>query len=115
HRLFQRGDVVGIKVNPVGRRSPTARRDAVACISSPAVLIEVVRSLKEVGIPGRDIIVFERYAQEFREAGYEAVLREPGMEGVRWHAAGVRYNNRQVAIDGHDDTRERDPNVVGYD
>jgi uncharacterized protein (DUF362 family) len=114
-RLFQRGDVVGIKVSPVGRRSPTARSGAVACISSPAVLIDVVRSLKVVGIPGRDIIVFERYAEEFREAGYEAVLRERGMEGVRWHAAGVRYNNRQVAIDGHDDTRDRDSSVVGYD
>jgi uncharacterized protein (DUF362 family) len=114
-RLFHRGDVVGIKVNPVGRHQPGRVPDAVGCISSPAVLMEVVRSLKEVGIPGRDIIVFERYADEFREAGYEGVLRERGMEDVRWHAAGVRYNNRQLAIDGHDDSGPRDPKVVGYD
>jgi hypothetical protein len=113
-RLFQRGDVVGIKVSPVGRRQP-GRTAAVGCISSPPVLMEVIRSLRAVGIPGRDIIVFERYADEFREAGYEAVLRERGMEDVRWHAAGVRYNNRQVAIDGHDDPGGRDRNVVGYD
>jgi uncharacterized protein (DUF362 family) len=114
-RLFQRGDVVGIKVSPVGRRDPNVRREAVGCISSPALLMEVVRALKEIGIPGRDIIVFERYALEFREAGYEAVLRERGMEDVRWHASGTRYNNRQVAIDGHDDPGGRDPHVVGYD
>jgi uncharacterized protein (DUF362 family) len=119
HRFFQRGDVVGIKVNPVGRARAAnetgSRRPEVGSISSPAVLLEVVAGLKSAGVQPRDIIVFERYADEFRTAGYEAVLRERGMEGVRWYASSAVYSNEQLAIDGYDGNRDRDPNVVGYD
>src|SRR5262249_13332624 len=104
---------------PVGRRPLPGESDrvagAVGSISSPEVLLEVVAGLKSAGVRPRDIIVFERYAEEFRLAGYEAVLRERGMEGVRWYASAVRYDDHQGAIDGHDGTRERDPNVAGYD
>src|SRR4051812_14404346 len=78
-RLFQKGDVVGIKVNPVGRK-PTPGEEgrvanAVGAISSPEVLVKVIRCLRAVGIPDRDVVVFERYADEFREAGYADLLR----------------------------------------
>jgi uncharacterized protein (DUF362 family) len=117
--FVQRGEVIGIKVNPVGRaprpgeagRLPAAR----GCISSPALLLEVVAGLKRAGVRPQDILVFERYAREFREAGYEELLREPDMEGVRWCASSVAYSDQQVALDGHDEQAERDPKVVGYD
>src|SRR5262245_25272102 len=69
--FFQKGDVVGIKVNPVGRkpkpgewgRNPNSQ----GAISSPELLIEVIEGLKSAGLPPRDIIVFERYADEFAD------------------------------------------------
>jgi uncharacterized protein (DUF362 family) len=114
-RFFEPGDVVGIKVNPVGRKY---RPTQVASISSPPVLLQVVEGLKSAGVKPRDIIVFERYADQFRDAGYEAVLRERGMEGVHWYASSDRYDNSQLDIAGHvtrADRFERDPHVVGYD
>jgi uncharacterized protein (DUF362 family) len=114
-RFFQPGDVVGIKVNPVGYKR---RPGVVGSISSPAVLLEVVDNLKGVGVKARDIIVFERYANEFREAGYDKVMTERGMDGVRWYASGSGYDPGQLSIDGFDsrqDRRDRDRHVVGYD
>jgi uncharacterized protein (DUF362 family) len=113
--FFEPGDVVGIKVNPVGRKR---KPSDVGAISSPEVLLEVVAGLKSAGVKPADIIVFERYADEFREAGYEAVLRERSMDGVRWHASAARYTDTQLDIAGYDlltDRRNRDPHVVGYD
>jgi hypothetical protein len=107
-RFFERGDVVGIKVNPVGK----AGGGHVGSISSPEVLRETVRCLHEYcGIPKQDMIVFERYADEFRSAGYDKVLDE----GVRWHASSLGYDEQQLAIDGQVQGRDRDPSVVGYD
>ncbi len=110
-RFFGPGDVVGIKVNPVGMKD----RASVGAISSPAVLLETVAGLRSAGIKPRDIIVFERYAVEFRKAGYEAVLRERIMDGVRWYASSVTGGNLQVDISGRDYGEDRDPHVVGYD
>jgi uncharacterized protein (DUF362 family) len=112
--FFGRDDVVGIKVNPVGRRS-NGPPGVVGCISSPAVLLEVVEALKGAGVPARNILVFERYANEFRDAGYERVMSERGMEGVRWFASSSGYDETQLAIDGLSARRERDPHIVGYD
>src|SRR5262249_61879841 len=72
-RFFAKGDVVGVKVNPVGHADGRPGRSS---ISSPAVLLEVVRGLKSAGVAARDIIVFERYASEFVAAGYDRVLAE---------------------------------------
>jgi hypothetical protein len=119
-RFFEKGDVVGIKVNPVGRKPKTHEhgrvQNAVGAISSPEVLIEVVRGLQSAGVPARDIIVFERYANEFRDAGYEEVMRTRPLDGVRWHASSSGYDNTQLSIDGFASDRDRpDPHVVGYD
>jgi hypothetical protein len=111
--FFGPDDVIGIKVNPVGR-GPAGGRD-VPCISSPGLLLEVVAGLKSAGVPARRILVFERYANEFREAGYERVLAARPMDGVRWFASAHGYDNSQLDIDGRGDRGERDPHVVGYD
>jgi hypothetical protein len=121
--FFQKGDVVGIKVNPVGRKprpGETGRvHGAVGSISSPELVVKVVRCLEAIGIPRRDIIVFERYAQEFAEAGYiDLVERE--LPGVRWLASAFGYSNDQLDVTGFDENRdvcspEMARHIVGYD
>jgi uncharacterized protein (DUF362 family) len=111
-RFFERGDVVGIKVNPVGRRYSPGQ---VQAISSPEVVLEVVAGLQSAGVKPRDIILFERYADQFRGAGYEDLLRERAMAGVRWYASSVDYDDRQVDLRGFDVYRGPDPKVLGYD
>jgi uncharacterized protein (DUF362 family) len=110
-RFFEPGDVVGIKVNPVGR----SYGRNVPAISSHELVIEVVKGLKSAGVRPRDIILFERYADQFRGAGYDKLLREPGLEGCRWFASAGEYHQLQVDIEGRDDGRGYDPNIVGYD
>lgn len=118
-RFFERDDVVGIKVNPVGRRALAGEGGRVqgsGCISSPELLIEVVKSLKsEVGLSPRNIIVFERYAAEFRDAGYERAMASRDMDGIRWYASSHGYEETQLLIDGQTPGQPRDPKVVGYD
>jgi hypothetical protein len=121
--FFEKGDVVGIKVNPVGRkpRKGEAGRvaHAVGAISNPEVLVKVINCLRDLGIPDRDIIVFERYGQEFIEAGY-ADLMEREFPDVRWCASALRYSNEQVDLAGFDQGRqaaspELARHIVGYD
>jgi hypothetical protein len=115
--LFTPGEVIGIKVNPVGTNAQ--RKHMVGSISNPQVLLEIVRNLKAIGIKPKDIVVFERYATEFVGAGYEKVMREPDMEGCRWAASSVGYSEQQLAINGIDDSNAHSPellrHVAGYD
>jgi uncharacterized protein (DUF362 family) len=110
-RFFGPDDVVGIKVNPVGMTNSGKQ----GAISSPAVLLEVVAGLKGAGVKSSNMIVFERYASEFRQAGYENVMHERMMDGIRWYASSADGGNLQVDIEGYDGPRDRDPHVVGYD
>lgn len=112
-RFFGPGDAVGVKVNPEGCRNGSEPGTPV--ISSPAVILEVIRGLKGAGVRPADIILFERYADKFRRAGYEELLREPGAAGVRWFAASAYYSPTQLDIEGYDHRRDADPHVVGYD
>jgi hypothetical protein len=119
-RFFEPSDVVGVKVNPVGRGPKPGEVGRVAgareSISSPAVVIETVRALHEhCGIPKRNIFLFERYANEFRDAGYERLMSCRDLDECRWYASASGYDNTQLAIDGQDPDHIRDPHVVGYD
>lgn len=111
------GEVIGIKVNPVGSNS--GRPEVVGSISSFELVLEVVRNLKAVGIPAKDIVLFERYASEFVSAGYEKLLTERDMDGVRWFASGAGYSEQQLAISGVDNPDAYSPellrHVAGYD
>jgi hypothetical protein len=94
--------------------------NAVGSISNPEVLLKVVRSLKDLGIKPGNIIVFERYAQEFYDAGYDRVMLERDLDGVHWYASAARYHDRQVNIEGFDENRsnfspELVKHVAGYD
>lgn len=116
-RFFNRDDVIGIKVNPVGNRK--GRKDVAESISNKEVILEVVRNLKAIGVPGSNIILFERYAREFIDAGYADLMHEREMDGVRWYASGAVYTNDQVAINGIENPGAHSPellnHVVGYD
>lgn len=116
-RFFAPGDVVGIKVNPVGRGAKAGEAGrvagAVGSISNPEVVAEVVRSLIEYcRVRRQDILVFDRYANEMRETGYDRLADDLG---VRWCAASYAYDDTQVEIDGQPRGGDRDPKVVGYD
>ena len=122
-RFFHKGDVVGIKINPVGRK-PKADEGwrvagAVGAISSHALVVEVVRRLQDAGVKPQDIVVYDRYADEFMDAGYaDLVTRE--LPGVRWAASAARYSDTQVDVTGFDDGRdvisvEAQRRVAGYD
>ncbi len=88
-RLFAPGDVVGIKVNPVG--APHA-------ISNFATVRALIAGLKSAGVRPRDIVVFDRYRRQFIRAGYPDQLPE----GVRWDASVEDYDNVQLDIQGYD-------------
>lgn len=88
-RLFQAGDVVGIKVNPVG---------APHVVSSFEIVLECIEGLKSAGIKPQDILVFERYRKQFLDAGFDKIIPD----GVRWECTTENYDNVQLDIDGYD-------------
>ncbi|MCC7155393.1 MAG: DUF362 domain-containing protein [Bryobacterales bacterium] len=83
------GEIVGIKVNPVGQPQ---------VISAPEVLREIIDGLRAAGIPNKDIVVYDRYRDQFYQAGFD-----------KWLPAGVRVSNAvgsydaiQLDIKGYD-------------
>jgi len=87
--LFAPGDVVGIKVNPVGR--PLA-------LSNSALVSVVVEGLRNAGVRPRDIVVFDRFRRQLRAAGY---LRDLPT-GVRWDGPSEDWDPVQLDLDGYD-------------
>jgi len=89
-RVFaQRGDVVGIKVCPVGGRN---------LCSDETVLRQVIAGLNEAGVPNRDIIVFNRYATEVTDTGIDKWLPPD----IRWVAASPNMTELQQDMEGYD-------------
>jgi uncharacterized protein (DUF362 family) len=88
--FFQRGDVVGIKLNPVGQP---------CVISAPEVLQEIVSGLNEAGIPNKDIVAYDRYRDQFLSAGFHKWLPA----GVRWTWATSNGGDPlQLDMEGYD-------------
>ncbi len=102
-RFFEPGDVVGIKMNPVGH--PLAN-------SSTELLLEVIDGLKAAGVKTKDIVVFERYRDQF----IAAKMHEAVPAGIEWTGLGVEYNGRQTDLRGVDNLRTDNlDRVTGYD
>jgi hypothetical protein len=122
-KFFDKEDVVGIKVNPVGRapRPGEGRVDnAVGAISSFPVVVKVVKSLLELGLPARNIIIFERYADDFEVAGYIRLVESELPRGVRWYVSSYNYTDTQLDVAGFDGLRDKcspqmAKHVAGYD
>lgn len=88
-RFFEPGDVVGIKVNPVGMPH---------VISAPEVLREIIAGVMATGVKAEDIVVYDRYRRQFLQAGFNTWLPEK----VRWMHAAEDYEEIQLGIDGYD-------------
>jgi hypothetical protein len=69
--FFEPGDVVGIKVVPNGQ--PYAH-------SSFELVLEIIEGLKAAGVKTRDMFVYDRYRDEFMDAGYQKILPAD----IRW-------------------------------
>ena len=80
-------DIVGIKINPSG---------APACCSSPEVLREIIGSVQSVGVPARNILVYDRYSFEMDIGSYQALLppgvRITGIQEAFGGSAGYESN-----------------------
>jgi uncharacterized protein (DUF362 family) len=87
--FFQKGDVVGIKVSPVG--GPHLCSDAL-------VMASILEGLQAASVPLRDVIVFNRYRREALEAGIDKWLPA----SVRFVAASEKYDNVQLDMNGYD-------------
>jgi uncharacterized protein (DUF362 family) len=88
-RFFAPGDVVGIKVNPVG--APHA-------ISNFETVRAIIAGLQAAGVRPRDIVVFDRYRRQLVRAGYPDQLPD----GVRWDASVEDYDPVQLDVQGYD-------------
>ncbi len=98
-RIFVKpGEAVGIKVVPNGY--PGAH-------SSPDLVLEVIDGLRSAGIKLKDMVVFDRYGLEFREARYQEILPD---EVARGGLTPVAWDPGQLAVhfEGNDP-------IAGYD
>jgi hypothetical protein len=100
--FFEPGDVVGVKMNPVG--NPLAN-------SSSELMLEVIEGLESAGVKTKDIIVFERYRDEFIGAGMDRAVPD----GIAWTGLGIGYNAMQIDIKGDDRNTGNLDRVAGYD
>jgi hypothetical protein len=87
--FVERGDVVGIKVSPVGGKT---------LCSDALVLNQIIDGIKQAGVPARDIVVFNRYGRELQDAGIDKWIPD----GIRWTAASPAYSEFQLDMDGYD-------------
>jgi uncharacterized protein (DUF362 family) len=71
-KFVEPNDIVGIKINPSG---------APACCSSPEILREIIGAVQSVGVPARNILVYDRYSYEMDIGSYQALL-PPGVRIV---------------------------------
>jgi hypothetical protein len=87
--FFEPGDVVAIKVCPVGGRQ---------ICSDGLVLNQIVEGLKQAGVLPGDIFVYNRYRREMFEAGIPQWVPQ----GLRLSWASEAYNKIQHDIAGYD-------------
>jgi hypothetical protein len=100
--FFEPDDVIGVKMNPVGR--PLAN-------SSSELMLEVIEGLLAAGVKRKDIIIFERYRDEFIEAKMHLAVPD----SIDWTGLGVAYNGKQIDIRGDDENAGDLKRVTGYD
>ncbi|HUS07563.1 MAG TPA: DUF362 domain-containing protein [Bryobacteraceae bacterium] len=102
--FFEPGDVVGIKLNPVG---------APHVMSSGEVVRAIIGGLRSVGLKNQDIVVYDRYRAQFFKAGFDKWLPA----GVRTSSAAEDYEGIQQAIEGYDPDHYMDMALTlkGYD
>lgn len=108
-RFITPQDVVGVKVNCSG---------APRIMSSPEVVAEIVRNLIAIGVPAKQIYIYERFQNQMTTVGYERYVPE----GVHVVAAEsnrgsiLGYDPKtyvEVDFFGEEDTRSNLTRIVG--
>jgi uncharacterized protein (DUF362 family) len=104
-------DIVGIKINPSG---------APACCSSPEIVREIIAAVQSVGVPARNILVYDRYSYEIDIASYQALLppgvRIVGIQEAFAGAAGYESNVYcEANLFGEWETRSYMANIVAHE
>lgn len=99
--FFEPSDVVGIKVNCSG---------APQVMSSPEVVAEIVRNLMSVGVPAKQIWIYERFPDQMATVKYEKYVPDgvhvDGIEKTRGSVLGYDPATYvEVDFFGEDDTR----------
>ncbi len=74
-------------------------------------MLEVIDGLRSAGVKAKDIVVFERYRDEF----LEAKMHEALPDGIAWTGLGIAYNGKQVDIKGDDEKSGNLDHTTGYD
>lgn len=87
--FFEPTDVVGLKLNPVGKPH---------LISAPEMVQEIVAGLELAGVKRQNIIAYDRYKREFLQAGFDKWLPE----GVRWTYGTDASHPLQLDMDMYD-------------
>lgn len=86
-KFIQPKDIVGIKINPSG---------APACCSSPEIVKEIVAGVQSVGVPLKNIHVYDRYAYEIDIGSYQTLVplgvRVVGIQDRKLDAFGYDSN-----------------------
>lgn len=102
--FFEPGDVVGLKLNPVGMPH---------VVSGPEVVRVVIDGLQSAGVKLNDIVAYDRYHDQFFQAGFDKWLPK----GVRMSSAAKDYEDVQQAIEGYDPDHYMDMALTlpGYD
>src|SRR6202158_46145 len=103
-QFVEPGDVVGIKVNPVGQPH---------VISAAEGVREIIAGLNAAGVKNKDIVVYDRYRAQFFKVGFDKWLPD----GVRTSSAAEDYEGVQQAIEGYDPDHYMDMALTlpGYD
>lgn len=71
-KFIEPKDVVGVKINPSG---------APACCSSPELVREIIGGVRSVGVPAKNIVVYDRFGYEMDLGSYQPLL-PPGIRIV---------------------------------
>lgn len=110
-KFVEPNDVVGIKINPSG---------APACCSSPEIVREIISALQSVGVPVKNIVVYDRYSYEIEIGSYQALL-PPGVRIVgiqEAFAAGGEYEPNvycEANFFGEWESRSYMANIVAHE
>lgn len=73
-QFISKNDVVGIKVNPIGKKTLS---------SNPEVVNSIIKGIQGVGVKANNIIVWDRYDEHMGWAGYPF---NKSSEGVRYYS-----------------------------
>jgi uncharacterized protein (DUF362 family) len=110
-KFIEPRDIVGIKINPSG---------APACCSSPELVREIIGAVQSIGVPLRNIVVYDRYAYEIDIGSYQALL-PPGIRivGIQEAFAGGTGYEPNVYCDanffGEWETRSYMASIVAHE